>query len=1108
MNYISTIAKYEAKTLSRSWFFRIFAIISIFILSVANLAMFSPIGDNNWSMRAVSSFIPQANLLYFNLFQSIIAIFIASDFMKRDKNQDTAQVFYIRSMSNMEYVLGKLLGVLKVFVLFNILIMLIALLFNVIATGVSINIMAYIYFFLLINIPSLMFILGLSFFLMSLIKNQAITYLVLFAYVGGSLFGFGDKTGQVWDYMSFYLPMSYSDLIGFANLDKILLQRGSFLFLGFAFVALSVLMLNRLPQSKMHTVLTYIGGIVSFVIGFGSIGFQVYKYSDDIQRREDAIALNNKYFYNPAFTVSDYDIDLSQKGKELEAVSVMRGEVMANANDTIVFSLNEGLELSEVKVNGKEVAYTRKNHLVLIPGNVFNNGRSKVEMCYSGTIDQTLCYLDVEDNRDERMVGIIRVPQIYAVVDPDYVLLTTESLWYPLPSVTHTTLSPAWESFNFSRFNLKVKTEDSLVVVSQGDERILDDGTYCFRIEQPMARISITAGHFEKHTMLVDKTLPVNLYIQPGHDYYSAILDSILDTIPALTADALSDFESNVGLYYPYKTFNLVETPIQFTSHTHLWAQTTDNTQPMVTLIPEHGAGIASFDFKRNMKRMRFGGRNNEDMTEEDKQIQSYNSFLQQTFFRTSSRVSAANTWESFKGTISSSYSIFPNYHYFSNHIASKEFALLNVVMESYFYDMFTNGRESMRNVFEGSTEANKAAKILQTMSFQDFLKCDSLEDLFSDAISMKGKYLFSLLESKELDVSLDDALDEFLGNTERSLASFSYFSDVIYKDLAVNFKEVWKDWIIDKGIPSFVTTDPVYYRFRDEDANCYQVIWKVSNVSETNGVVTFTFRSRRGGGRGPGMGNEESENVKVLVPAGKTLELAKVFDNQPGMMTLDYNVSKNLPTTQMVFSRDFKERQGETRKEYQKFSDEPIDLTEEGEIVVDNEDKGFVLINQVRGGLIKNWIDKDDEEVTYQQGWGQISETKWTPYVDSRYYGASIKSAYKVEGGNGGQKAEWKVALDSSAYYSIYTFIGNTRSRRFGPPGMQQERNTERNWEYYVIHEGETEEAILNLNDATSGWNLIGTYYFDKADTARVVLTNNSTEREVVADAVKWVME
>ncbi|MDA3854462.1 MAG: hypothetical protein PF444_09535, partial [Bacteroidales bacterium] len=944
-------------------------------------------------------------------------------------NQDTAQVFYIRPMSNMEYVLGKLFGVLKVFVLFNLFIVVLSLVFNLIAEGVSINIAAYLYFFVLINIPSLLFILGFSFFLMSLVKNQAITYLILFAYVGGSLFGFGNEQGQIWDYMAFYLPMTFSDIIGFSNLDKILLQRGSYLFLGIFFTALTVLMLNRLPQSKGHTILTYILAVGSFVVGTGAILMQLDTFYGDNERRVEAITLNDTYFHNPIFEVNNYKIDLQQDGKYLEASTILRGRVSVDANDTVVFSLNEGLKVSEVSVNNQEVDFLRKKHLLLIPASYFSKRRSEVQINYQGVIDQTLCYLDVEEEREQRMVGILRVPQEYAIVDPNFLLLTTESLWYPLAGVTHTTMSPAWESFAFSTYDLKVKSSDSLVVVSQGTSEVLEDGTYHFKSEKDLPRISVTAAHYEKHTMLIDSVLPINLYHLSGHDYYNAHLDSVLDTLPAITAEILGNFERNAGLYYPYSSFNLVEVPLQFTAHTHLWAQTTDNTQPMLTLIPEKGVGLQMLDFNTNM-RYRHDNRD-QQMTEADKQLESYKVCLQQTFFKTTTRVNSSNgdRGRSFKGSVSSAYSIFPSFHYFSNHIASRDFALLNVVLESYYYTLFSDGHDAVRSAFSGSTEANQAAKIFEYMSFEEFLQSDSLKHLFADAINMKGKYLFSLLESNELDLSLDETLEEFLGNTERRMASFDEFSEVIAKNLAVDFEEVWNAWIVDKGIPSFITEQPIYYSYRDEDANRYQVLWKVQNSSETDGVVTFTFRTRRGGSRGGGA--SEPETVKALIPAGKTFELAKIFDDQPGMMMLDFNVTQNLPSTQMFFTRDFKKREEMDAMEYQRLSDAPIILNNEGDIIVDNEDHGFRKVDQIRGGLIKDWIDRKDEEEVYQQGrGGETAVSKWMPFVDTRYYGASIKSAYVVEGGDGGQTAEWKKLLDSSAYYNVYAYIGQPDER------------------------------------------------------------------------------
>ncbi len=128
LHNIRSVAKYEQKTLLRSWFFRIFAILAIVGLISFNLGtlLFAE-GSGIWALRALPSSIPYVNLLFLNVVQAIIAIFLASDFLKRDKKLDTTEVIYMRPMSNGEYVIGKTLGNLGVFIALNIIILLIAL---------------------------------------------------------------------------------------------------------------------------------------------------------------------------------------------------------------------------------------------------------------------------------------------------------------------------------------------------------------------------------------------------------------------------------------------------------------------------------------------------------------------------------------------------------------------------------------------------------------------------------------------------------------------------------------------------------------------------------------------------------------------------------------------------------------------------------------------------------------------------------------------------------------------------------------------------------------------------------------------------------------------
>ena len=83
-------------------------------------------------------------------------------------------------LSNAEYVIGKIWGN-AVFIQLDLLIILLVVIFN--SFGVAIDWMAYLGYFLLICIPTLIYIFGLSVSLMLILKSQAVTFVVLLGYI-------------------------------------------------------------------------------------------------------------------------------------------------------------------------------------------------------------------------------------------------------------------------------------------------------------------------------------------------------------------------------------------------------------------------------------------------------------------------------------------------------------------------------------------------------------------------------------------------------------------------------------------------------------------------------------------------------------------------------------------------------------------------------------------------------------------------------------------------------------------------------------------------------------------------------------------------------------
>lgn len=187
LSNIQSVAKYESKLLIRSWFFRVFTVLAIGITTLFNFLLFvSEDISGFWIATSIPSNIPYLILLLLNTGQAVIAIFLASDFLKRDKKLDTSEVFYVRPLSNAEYVIGKIWGNLRVFLLLNLIIMSITVAFNL--TSGEVDWMAYLLYFLLISVPTLIFIIGLSIFLMLVLKNQALTFVLLLGYIGLTVF--------------------------------------------------------------------------------------------------------------------------------------------------------------------------------------------------------------------------------------------------------------------------------------------------------------------------------------------------------------------------------------------------------------------------------------------------------------------------------------------------------------------------------------------------------------------------------------------------------------------------------------------------------------------------------------------------------------------------------------------------------------------------------------------------------------------------------------------------------------------------------------------------------------------------------------------------------
>ena len=1115
---IQSIAKYERKTLFRSWFFRIFGILSILILFMLNFGMVSEGGGSQWIFRAIPSSIPYFNLLILNVAQAVIAVFLASDFLKRDKKLDTTEVIYMRSMTNGEYVIGKTLGNMQVFMILNFAVLGIALIFNSIAQGTHVPWLSYLIYLVLISIPTLVYIMGLSFLLMSLIRNQAVTFVVILGYIGITLFLVKDNYYYLFDYMAYNIPMLRSEITGFGNFETILGHRGIYFSLGAGFIFMTIFLLKRLPQSEAMTWFSLLFGII-FITAGGYLGYEhVSKFLQTEKERVQAISLNDQYATRPFADVTKHSISLEHTGNRISVVSGM--ELVNNnqaAIDTLILNLNPGLVIETAKLNGETVSAIRKGHLVLVPLKVAigEGEQAALEFTYSGSIHEALCYLDIDKEQRNQKFGefVLNVDKRFAFITPEYLLLTREASWYPETGTTYTVKNFGWNRMYFTDFSLQVKTDTALRAVSQGALEMPEPGTFRFKNDNPLTQISLAIGNYE-HRKLEISGIEFGVWNIKGHDFYTSAFPEIRDTIPALLEERLRDFLRTYNLRYPFKRFNIVEVPSQFKPFERTWTFAQETVQPEQVFIQEKGYLLRDFDFSNQIKQIkRWSSRNGESLTDKDLQIRVFTN-ITGNFTREGGRpnfnMQAGGAMQATETV--NPYFIFPHLYYFSSHIRSNRWPVTNLVMEAYLKSQSSDMRSMWMRDMTGLSEDEMASIALQDRSFEELLQDSRQRKIIDNLIKLKGDVLFTNIQATAGEQEFTQFLRGMLRNNQFRMIRFDDFDQRLSEEFNIALTPMMDHWFREKELPGYLFSPVTAVNTKAGDQIRTMVSLSASNTSNVDGIVKLTFRMGGPGGGGPGRGfmrggpgMDNSQNKILTLKAGETKKISYLFDSEPRGLTINTLTSRNIPQTIMQFFGRIEEDLKVQAVEGEFIQAQQVAVLQPNEIVVDNEDPGFSHSVSENTSLLHKLIIKEDETGLKYAGFNSFrAPLNWTLTTNSGFYGLYVRSAYYIKSGTGDQTATWNLPVTEPGNYDIYTHITQTGGR--GGPRRQGGGSEEKGeYQYLITHDDGESEQTLQINGATPGWNLLGSYYLSP-ENSKVVLTNKSTLQSVVADAIKIV--
>ena len=1115
MNSIQTIkivARFEMKTLLRSWFFRIFAGLFIIGLGIFNIAVFSESSGAPWLFRALPASIPYANLIVLNLGQAIVAVFLASEFLKQDRKNDTVEVIYARSMTNAQYIVGKALGILSGFLILNCIILILGMSFSFISGDSAKGIGEFFLYPILVSIPTLVFILGLSFFLMTLLKNQAITFIILLGYIALTIFYLNEKYYHLFDYIAYNVPMMNSTIAGFGNLMEIVIHRSIYFFIGVGLIFFTVFKLNRLPQSKAFKFLPLLVAVLFISIGFYLGSYYINLKKENVEQKAQMVAINNKYCNLPKAYIEECNIDFEHKEKTISVKADLKLINKTKYNiDTLIFSLNPSLKVNSLEINNVETKFIREFHLIKVPytKKLIPEATENIVINYEGKINENTHFLDQNplNYSDNFGLNMYMVRKRYAYIQKDFVCLTSESLWYPISGVTYATEKPAFHQPDFTKFKLKVKTSEELVAVSQGNSTSTGDGNFEFENEIALPKISLLIADYEKHSATVD-SVEYAIYSTKGNDFYLDHFTEFSDTLPAIIRELRDEYETLLNLEYGFKRFSLAEVPVHFALDKHIWSVTSDAIQPEIIFYPEKGVTLEETDFKKRKKRFEKQMKeNNEEVTPEELQVRIFKRFIRGNF------MAPPTEWYEYSNIIDKhTYSLIPQYYSFITQLESEKWPVLNLALEVYLRERNVNNVSSSRWFYRGLSKGEKINLELKQSSLSELIK-DGIEETkendedgspinINDVILAKGDYLFSLFRARYGEKEFNSLLNEVLKSNQHTRFSFSELENAMqlrFKDSL--FSEV-DHWYTKNQLPGFLIKDLQTYKVLDGEYTKYQIRFKIANPENIDGIITMNIDLDDKSNVRSFTSDEPAQpdySKKIFIPANSAKEVGILFPTEPTRMNIYTNISENLPNNLIYEFSGFDDLKKVAILD--DIIDFPLftDLENQNEIIVDNEDEGFQYIQESNDSYLKTLINKNKEDKYKYSGihfWNP--PTEWKSVLRTNFYGKYVRSGMYTRSGEGERIAQWNPELKEAAYYDVYCHIAKIN--------IQWNREKRKsNYNFKIYHNDGIDDITLADEELEDGWNYIGTFYISP-ENAKAELTNKSVGKMVYADAIKWV--
>jgi len=250
-----------------------------------------------------------------------------------------------------------------------------------------------------------------------------------------------------------------------------------------------------------------------------------------------------------------YELDVSVSPNERSLEVLAQIELDNHGADEVDFSLNDGMLVREVKVDGEEVSFERSGNSLLIP--LEKRSEHAITVAYTNT-------------KKELLFGDLSVGRIGGPGETTYMIY--RAAWYPLILGDRATAET------------RITVPDGIIPVTVGEPAGTVDveggKVYSWKTDTTVPGVSFAAGAFEKKTAISYITEDNNAIATEGATSRVHHSDGGIQFVEincylthrdrALADNCLSSSDRVLRYYalqfggYPYQSFSLVEMPEEF----------------------------------------------------------------------------------------------------------------------------------------------------------------------------------------------------------------------------------------------------------------------------------------------------------------------------------------------------------------------------------------------------------------------------------------------------------------------------------------------------------------------------------------------------------------